>query len=135
MSSCPSIQHSHTNICLSSSSSSSSEACIKQQEPESTNMVKFSKQFEGQLVPEWKEAFVDYWKLKKDLKKIHALNTNNNNKNNNSHTLTNILKSSIGKLSLFGPKRRDHHGPIQVSVPLSLHKFMCKLTISIITCA
>ncbi|XP_021910563.1 phosphate transporter PHO1 homolog 1 [Carica papaya] len=82
-------------------------------------MVKFSKQFEGQLVPEWKEAFVDYWKLKKDLKKIHALNTNNNNKNNNSHTLTNILKSSIGKLSLFGPKRRDHHGPIQVHKKLA----------------
>ncbi|GMN38852.1 hypothetical protein TIFTF001_008078 [Ficus carica] len=37
-------------------------------------MVKFSKQFEGQLVPEWKEAFVDYWQLKKDLKKIHLLN-------------------------------------------------------------
>ncbi|KAL6011009.1 hypothetical protein ACLOJK_001453 [Asimina triloba] len=36
-------------------------------------MVKFSKQFEGQLVPEWKEAFVDYWQLKKDLKKIHLL--------------------------------------------------------------
>ena len=33
-------------------------------------MVKFSKQFEGQLVPEWKEAFVDYWQLKKDLKKM-----------------------------------------------------------------
>ncbi|RWW27326.1 hypothetical protein BHE74_00041476 [Ensete ventricosum] len=33
-------------------------------------MVKFSKQFEGQLVPEWKEAFVDYWQLKKDLKRM-----------------------------------------------------------------
>lgn len=35
-------------------------------------MVKFSKQFEGQLVPEWKEAFVDYWLLKKDIKKLQA---------------------------------------------------------------
>jgi hypothetical protein len=35
-------------------------------------MVKFSKQFEGQLVPEWKEAFVDYWQLKKDVKKLQA---------------------------------------------------------------
>ncbi|XP_062232938.1 phosphate transporter PHO1-3-like [Phragmites australis] len=36
-------------------------------------MVKFSKQFEGQLVPEWKEAFVDYWQLKKDIKKLQAV--------------------------------------------------------------
>nr|CAB3476581.1 unnamed protein product [Digitaria exilis] len=37
-------------------------------------MVKFSKQFEGQLVPEWKHAFVDYCLLKKDLKRVqHAL--------------------------------------------------------------
>ncbi|GJM99847.1 hypothetical protein PR202_ga16985 [Eleusine coracana subsp. coracana] len=35
-------------------------------------MVKFSKQFEGQLVPEWKDAFVDYWQLKKDVKKLQA---------------------------------------------------------------
>lgn len=33
-------------------------------------MVKFSKQLELQLVPEWKSAFCDYWKLKKDLKLI-----------------------------------------------------------------
>lgn len=33
-------------------------------------MVKFSKQFEAQLVPEWKEAFVDYRQLKKEIKKI-----------------------------------------------------------------
>ena len=37
-------------------------------------MVKFSKQFEGQLIPEWKEAFVDYWQLKKNLKKVQLLN-------------------------------------------------------------
>lgn len=33
-------------------------------------MVKFSKQFEAQLVPEWKHVFVDYWQLKKEVKKI-----------------------------------------------------------------
>jgi len=33
-------------------------------------MVKFSKQFEAQLVPEWKDAFVNYRQLKKDVKKI-----------------------------------------------------------------
>jgi len=35
--------------------------------------VKFSKQFEAQLVPEWKEAFVDYWQLKKDVKKLQTV--------------------------------------------------------------
>eukprot|EP00252_Welwitschia_mirabilis_P023799 TRINITY_DN6839_c0_g1_i3.p1 TRINITY_DN6839_c0_g1~~TRINITY_DN6839_c0_g1_i3.p1 ORF type:complete len:690 (+),score=30.47 TRINITY_DN6839_c0_g1_i3:146-2071(+) len=33
-------------------------------------MVKFSKQLEAQLIPEWKSAFVNYWQLKKDIKKI-----------------------------------------------------------------
>ncbi|KAL6543746.1 Phosphate transporter PHO1 1 [Orobanche gracilis] len=51
-------------------------------------MVKFSKQFEAQLVPEWKEAFVDYCQLKKDIKKIILLNNQNctdrSEKRNNS---------------------------------------------------
>ncbi|XP_048333444.1 phosphate transporter PHO1 isoform X2 [Ziziphus jujuba] len=33
-------------------------------------MVKFSKELEAQLIPEWKEAFVNYWQLKKYIKKI-----------------------------------------------------------------
>lgn len=33
-------------------------------------MVKFSKELEAQLIPEWKEAFVNYWQLKKQIKKI-----------------------------------------------------------------
>ncbi|KAL5990499.1 hypothetical protein ACLOJK_011401 [Asimina triloba] len=33
-------------------------------------MVKFSKQLEAQLIPEWKDAFVNYWQLKKSVKKI-----------------------------------------------------------------
>ncbi|KAL5826141.1 hypothetical protein ACOSQ4_017938 [Xanthoceras sorbifolium] len=88
-------------------------------------MVKFSKQFEGQLVPEWKEAFVDYWQLKKDLKKIHLLNVNNNNINSSStHTknqtsLADTLISSIGKLSLFGHHHHREHGPIQVHKKLA----------------
>ena len=40
--------------------------------PAGAPMVKFSKQFEAQLVPEWKEAFVDYWQLKKDVKKLQT---------------------------------------------------------------
>ncbi|XP_031096737.1 phosphate transporter PHO1 homolog 1 [Ipomoea triloba] len=75
-------------------------------------MVKFSKQFEGQLVPEWKEAFVDYWQLKKDLKKI-LLNAENNNNNSNHHFPQNSFFSSLRNLSLFQPPRRQH-GAIQV---------------------
>ncbi|KAL2230099.1 UNVERIFIED_CONTAM: Phosphate transporter PHO1 [Sesamum indicum] len=33
-------------------------------------MVKFSKELEAQLIPEWKDAFVNYWLLKKHVKKI-----------------------------------------------------------------
>lgn len=39
-------------------------------------MVKFSKQLEAQLIPEWKGAFVNYWQLKKDVKKIKLLRKN-----------------------------------------------------------
>ena len=33
-------------------------------------MVKFSKELEAQLIPEWKDAFVNYWQLKKHVKNI-----------------------------------------------------------------
>ncbi|XP_057422823.1 phosphate transporter PHO1 isoform X2 [Lotus japonicus] len=33
-------------------------------------MVKFSKELEAKLIPEWKEAFVNYWDLKKQIKRI-----------------------------------------------------------------
>uniref|UniRef100_A0A9I9CNX3 Phosphate transporter PHO1 n=1 Tax=Cucumis melo TaxID=3656 RepID=A0A9I9CNX3_CUCME len=33
-------------------------------------MVKFSKELEAQLIPEWKDAFVNYWQLKKLVKRI-----------------------------------------------------------------
>ncbi|KAI3823055.1 hypothetical protein L1987_04481 [Smallanthus sonchifolius] len=33
-------------------------------------MVKFSKELEAQLIPEWKDAFVNYWVLKKHVKKV-----------------------------------------------------------------
>ncbi|MCL7029508.1 hypothetical protein MKW94_029065 [Papaver nudicaule] len=74
-------------------------------------MVKFSKQFEGQLIPEWKEAFVDYSFLKKDLKKIHL---NNNDNVPNNKTLKNSFFSPLKKLSLFGHQHRREHGVIQV---------------------
>ncbi|KAG6759692.1 hypothetical protein POTOM_036177 [Populus tomentosa] len=73
-------------------------------------MVKFSKQFEGQLVPEWKEAFVDYWQLKKDLKKIHLLNNNSNHPIKHSHrnSLSSNFLSSLKEFSLFGHQHKDH---------------------------
>lgn len=94
-------------------------------------MVKFSKQFEGQLVPEWREAFVDYWQLKKDIKKIHLLDNTNNIGNNTSSTkkqkhisFASTFISSLGKkFSSFGQhQHREHHGAIQVlnlSLPFS----------------
>ncbi|XP_034681166.1 phosphate transporter PHO1 homolog 1 [Vitis riparia] len=83
-------------------------------------MVKFSKQFEGQLVPEWKEAFVDYWQLKKDIKKIHLLSTATNNipTAHQQYSLPKTLFSSIRRFSLFGHERKDH-GVIQVHKKLA----------------
>lgn len=84
-------------------------------------MVKFSKQFEGQLVPEWKEAFVDYWQLKKNLKKIHLLNTTTDNtptKQQIHNSIPNTLFSSLKKFTLFGHQHKDH-GAIQVHKKLA----------------
>ncbi|XP_058195047.1 phosphate transporter PHO1 homolog 1-like [Rhododendron vialii] len=77
-------------------------------------MVKFSKQFEGQLIPEWKDAFVDYWQLKKDLKKIHLMNNTSPVTKQEHSDFPNTFFSSIRKkFSLFGNQHRDH-GVIQV---------------------
>ncbi|KAG5068705.1 hypothetical protein JHK85_001082 [Glycine max] len=87
-------------------------------------MVKFSKQFEGQLIPEWKEAFVDYWQLKKNLKKVQLLNNANNtqNKHQASTSLPKYIFSSIRNYSLFGHQHREH-GPIQVHRKLASSSF------------
>ncbi|KAI4313994.1 hypothetical protein L6164_026937 [Bauhinia variegata] len=76
-------------------------------------MVKFSKQFEGQLIPEWKEAFVDYKQLKKDIKKIHLNNTNNSPNKHQASSLPKSLFESLKNYSWFGHQHGDH-GPIQV---------------------
>lgn len=76
-------------------------------------MVKFTKQFEGQLVPEWKDAFVDYSQLKKDLKKINLLN-NGVEKKHTETSLIKTIRSSLGKLSLFGNKERGRSRAIKV---------------------
>ncbi|CAA2967077.1 phosphate transporter PHO1 homolog 1 isoform X2 [Olea europaea var. sylvestris] len=71
-------------------------------------MVKFLKQFEGQLVPEWKEAFVDYWKLKKDLKKIHLLNNEKTENKKQTNYSSSTLVSTINKYTSLGMKQREH---------------------------
>ncbi|XLR23650.1 hypothetical protein S83_051550 [Arachis hypogaea] len=81
-------------------------------------MVKFSKQFEGQLIPEWKEAFVDYRQLKKDFKNIQFLNNNNSNdtKNQNS-SVPNSIISSLRNYSPFGHHQNGEHVP-----PIQVHR-------------
>lgn len=88
-------------------------------------MVKFSKQFEGQLIPEWKEAFVDYWQLKKDLKKIHLLNNNNGSTNaNKDSSFLRTLCTSLRKLPLFGPQRHEHRVIQVLDHPLLLFSYI-----------
>ncbi|ONK81338.1 uncharacterized protein A4U43_C01F27960 [Asparagus officinalis] len=77
-------------------------------------MVKFSKQFEGQLVPEWKEAFVDYWQLKKDLKRMQIpLNKPE------PPSFTKRILSPLKKLPPFGSYGHKEHEVIQVHKKLA----------------
>ncbi|GER52249.1 phosphate transporter PHO1 [Striga asiatica] len=59
-------------------------------------MVKFSKELEAQLIPEWKDAFVNYWQLKKHVKKIKL------SRKANKHVPDN--KQDFGR-SIFDPIR------------------------------
>ena len=47
--------------------------------------MKFSKQFELQLVPEWRQAFCDYRKLKKELKVIKIMRHKNGRNGSGDH--------------------------------------------------
>lgn len=73
-------------------------------------MVKFSKQFEGQLVPEWKEAFVDYCQLKKDIKKIHLMDDGHQGTNRKKEkcSLASVIVSSLKKYTFLDEKHREH---------------------------
>ncbi|XP_031502975.1 phosphate transporter PHO1-like [Nymphaea colorata] len=59
-------------------------------------MVKFSKELEAQLIPEWKDAFVNYWALKKNVKRIKLLR-----ESKSAHDYNNV---STG-FSIFDPFR------------------------------
>jgi len=58
-------------------------------------MVKFSKELEAQLIPEWKEAFVNYRQLKKYIKMIKVKRVFNQ---------TQPPKETFGR-SIFDPVR------------------------------
>ncbi|KAK8539415.1 hypothetical protein V6N13_104352 [Hibiscus sabdariffa] len=62
-------------------------------------MVKFSKELEAQLIPEWKDAFVKYWQLKKHVKKIKL--SRDNKQPASSHDLSH---EKLGR-SIFDPIR------------------------------
>ncbi|GJN37710.1 hypothetical protein PR202_gb26691 [Eleusine coracana subsp. coracana] len=92
-------------------------------------MVKFTKQFEGQLVPEWKHAFVDYCLLKKDLKRMQHTLVHGHHDHCSTSGLTNMLHQTTGQQAqrsslsqwlfhklpdLFGANATNDHGVIKV---------------------
>ena len=48
-------------------------------------MVKFSKELEALLIPEWKDAFVNYWQLKKHVKKVKLSRASSHTTNSSNH--------------------------------------------------
>ncbi|KAF4349332.1 hypothetical protein G4B88_003164 [Cannabis sativa] len=69
-------------------------------------MVKFSKELEAQLIPEWREAFVNYWHLKKQVKKIKVLKSTQKNINiNECHDDHNNNSNYYFGRSIFDPIR------------------------------
>lgn len=86
----------------------------KTEEGDERPMVKFSKQFEGQLVPEWKEAFVDYWQLKKDIKKLQAASSGDGAEAATA-TATAAAAHWVMRLPFLHPHgHHKEHGTIQV---------------------
>lgn len=89
-------------------------------------MVKFSKQLEAQLIPEWKGAFVNYRLLKKDIKKIKLLRKNESwNKAHDSaegfgcSKLESVIDFLKEKTKAWLPKASSHGDAIQVRHSIS----------------
>lgn len=89
-------------------------------------MVKFSKQLEAQLIPEWKGAFVNYRLLKKDIKKIKLLRKNESrNKAHDSadgfscSKLESIIDFLKEKTRVWLPKASTNGVAIQVRPKIS----------------
>lgn len=71
-------------------------------------MVKFSKQFEAQLVPEWKHVFVDYWQLKKEVKKIQRQRQQAAERANKSHGPGFFKFDQLSRMTKFIKKKTSH---------------------------
>lgn len=95
-------------------------------------MVKFSKQLQSQLVPEWKSAFCNYSQLKKEVKQIklsqsrHQSTTHNISLNPRSSDSTATLNSSISSLinlnnlTVLHPRKNVQKDVIQVSISICI---------------
>ncbi|RRT54114.1 hypothetical protein B296_00045847 [Ensete ventricosum] len=83
-------------------------------------MVKFSRELQAQLIPEWKDAFVDYRQLKKHVKKIKLSLLRSSLPNSSS---SDDHHNGGGGFSLFDPvrafaarfsaPRNDHPPPVK----------------------
>ncbi|MCO5551896.1 hypothetical protein L7F22_005403 [Adiantum nelumboides] len=80
-------------------------------------MVKFSKQLELQLVPEWRSAFCNYWKLKKDLKLIRLQRLQPPDGGVNSPSPENALLLFNSVAAHFTTLTRRHRPPSTASPP------------------
>lgn len=81
-------------------------------------MVKFSKELEAQLIPEWKDAFVNYWQLKKYVKKIklcRKVPETDTNRNLQFSDLIRCVGSGI-RSRFFGDGNREKRDIIQVEI-------------------
>ncbi|XP_042061106.1 phosphate transporter PHO1-like [Salvia splendens] len=62
-------------------------------------MVKFSKELEAQLIPEWKDAFLDYWQLKKHIKKIKLARKSKHSDSDFGRSIFDPIRRLAGKIS------------------------------------
>ncbi|KAF3792919.1 hypothetical protein EJ110_NYTH02009 [Nymphaea thermarum] len=65
-------------------------------------MVKFSKELEARLVPEWKEAFCDYRALKQNVKRIKLLGQKSKSAHHGHNTAS---ADPYARVSIFSPFR------------------------------
>lgn len=90
-------------------------------------MVKFSKELEAQLIPEWKEAFVNYWQLKKQIKriKLSKIPKQNHNHAEGGGSIFNSLCFLVKKISLKLSPESDHDNTNIIKVLYKLRFFLC----------
>ncbi|KAK6161271.1 hypothetical protein DH2020_004652 [Rehmannia glutinosa] len=85
-------------------------------------MVKFSKELEAQLIPEWKDAFVNYWQLKKHVKKVKLSRKPNHVPDNAKYDFGRSIFDPIRVLAarLTAGTTRDNPEIIQVKSRISV---------------